>query len=99
MNFSKTTATFAALAMTLLLGADANAQLVSVSGGDSTKGAAATMISAPSMAVDSTRYNLGQEGFDEQQGVTLAYDLLVDGGSIAAGTTVDSHMIFFEQPG
>jgi len=38
--------------------------------------------------------NLAQQGFDEMQNVLLAAALGVDGGAIAAGTRVDSHMIF-----
>jgi hypothetical protein len=37
------------------------------------------------------------QGFDEQQNVLLAADLAVDGGVIAAGTRVASHMIFLDQ--
>ena len=33
-------------------------------------------------------------GFDERQGVVLRKKLLVDGGSVAADTAVDSHLIF-----
>ena len=38
-------------------------------------------------------------GFDEKQDVTLGSELFVDGGSIAAGTKVSSHMIFLNTPG
>jgi hypothetical protein len=39
-------------------------------------------------------------GFDEQQGVSLGSALSVDGGgTIAAGTLVNSHMIFLNTPG
>lgn len=39
-----------------------------------------------------------QQGFDERSRVTLSDDLAVDGGSIPAGTTVDSHMVFLNVP-
>lgn len=38
-------------------------------------------------------------GFDERQGVLLGGALSVDGGSIAAGTRIDSHMILLNSPG
>jgi hypothetical protein len=40
-----------------------------------------------------------QWGFNERQGVLLGSALAVDGGTIAAGTRVDSHMIFFDSGG
>lgn len=40
-----------------------------------------------------------QWGFDEKQQVLLTSDLMVDGGMIAAGTWVSSHMIFLNTEG
>lgn len=71
------------------------AAIVSVAGGTSTLGATASIIAAPSDALDSTVTNSAQQGFDEMQGVILGSALSIDGGgTIAAGTRVDSHMIF-----
>ncbi len=36
------------------------------------------------------------QGFDEKQNILLDTDLLVDGGTIAAGTEVSSHMLFLD---
>jgi len=55
------------------------------------------VISAPDSMFDDLEggaMNFAQQGFDELQGFTLMSDLLVDGGMIEAGTTVDSQMIF-----
>ncbi len=59
------------------------------------------IIAAPSSIIDDFpgAENSHQQAFDEQQGVLLTDTLLVDGGSIAAGTTVDSHMIFLNTRG
>ena len=43
--------------------------------------------------------NTMQQGFDEMQNVLLGADLTVDGGVIAAGTRVNSHMIFLNTEG
>jgi hypothetical protein len=42
-------------------------------------------------------FNLGQQGFDERQGVLLLAPLTVDAGVIPANTLVSSHMIFMNQ--
>lgn len=68
--------------------------IVSVSGPDADNNGPATIIEAPADAGTDTE-NDAQQGYDELQGVTLSEDLVVDGGTIAAGTTVDSHMIFY----
>lgn len=44
-------------------------------------------------------FNLLQEAFNEDQGVLLGSAVNVDDGSIAAGTTVDSHIIFLNARG
>ncbi len=82
------------------------ATIVAWGGANSNKGTPATKIAAPNQLLNSLVANTGQEGFDEQQGVFLANDILVDsspGGSVASavavgqGMTVDSHMIFLNQ--
>jgi hypothetical protein len=72
----------------------AMATIVSVSGPASNFGVLAEIIAAPADVSEDGDYNMAQQGFDEIQGYTLLADLAVDGGSILAGTTVDSHMIF-----
>lgn len=55
-------------------------------------------ITPPASVVDSSlsggASNHHQQVFDERRGVVLPADLAVDGGTITAGTVVDSHMIF-----
>jgi hypothetical protein len=77
-----------------LSAASAQATIINVSGPLSLLGAAPTRISAPPDVRDDAAYNLAMQGFDERQGVTLLAPLAVDGGSIATGTRVSSHMIF-----
>ena len=58
------------------------------------------IIMAPITILNSLAVNDHQQGFNEQQGFTLLGDLDVDGGTdIAAGTVVDSHMIFLNRNG
>ncbi|WP_199450628.1 hypothetical protein, partial [Vibrio harveyi] len=91
--------TYAALISSALLAGTANAQLLSViDPGFSTKGQSASIQLAPNAVLDSNVSNLGQIGFDEQQLVSLAADLTVDGGTIVKGTNVASHMIFLNNP-
>lgn len=59
----------------------------------------AEIITAPDFALDDNVTNTHQQGFDERQGVTLLADLSVDGGIVAKGTVVDSHMIFLNTEG
>ncbi|MBI1392010.1 MAG: VPLPA-CTERM sorting domain-containing protein [Alphaproteobacteria bacterium] len=80
-----------------LIATASNAAITSVSGPNSSAGAAAAKIAAPGQVLNSTVFNTAQQGFDEQQGVLLGAALGVDGGSIAAGTRVDSHMIFLNK--
>ncbi|MFQ5737280.1 MAG: PEP-CTERM sorting domain-containing protein [Thermodesulfobacteriota bacterium] len=75
----------------------ADALLVSVSGGLSTLGAFPQIVTAPPNIFDDAAINLGMQGFDERQGVLLASDLAVDGGVIFADTTVNSHMIYLDE--
>jgi hypothetical protein len=88
-------AAIAALAFTT---SPADATFVAVSGPQSSLGALAAIISAPSAVLDATVTNLGQEGFNERHGVVLTANISTDQGTILAGTRVDSHMIFFNQP-
>lgn len=85
----------------VLLSLSAQATLVGVSGPDSNLGGSAGIISAPTDVTDDApgAENIAQQGFDEQQNVLLGSDLSVDGGSIAGGTRVDSHMIFLNTAG
>ena len=94
-------------ALSLGLTSQATAAIIGVSqgsgnavlgtGSSQTPGAAAAEIDAPEFALDDNVTNIGQQGFDEQQGVLLLSAITTDvasGGSIAAGTLVSSHMIF-----
>ncbi len=92
-----------AVATALFIGTTASqAAVIGVSGGTSTigsggsavAGAAPAIIAAPADANDDAAFNTGIQAFDEQQGYTLGGALGVDGGTIAGGTTVNSHMIF-----
>lgn len=51
-------------------------------------------IPPPASVLPSGATNSAPQGFDEKRGVTLTAPLQVDGGTIPAGTVVDSHMIF-----
>ena len=84
-------------ASTLTL-SSAQAALIGVAGPLSTAGTAAAIVGAPASALDATVTNTGQEGFDEMQGVVLGVGIAHDAGVIAAGTRVDSHMIFLNKP-
>lgn len=85
----------AALAATLLIsGTTANAALISTNGSLSDQGVAAAIIAAPSDVNDDAAYNDAIQAFDEAQNVMLGSALAVDGGTIAAGLRVSSHMIF-----
>lgn len=88
------------LVLAVALPGMASATIVGVSGPNSTLGTAAAIIAAPADALDDIVTNTGMEGFDEAQGVVLGSAVLIDGGgSIAAGTRVDSHMIFLNTEG
>ncbi len=76
----------------------ADASIISVSGPASSAGALPAIIAAPSDVLNSTVANLGQQGFDEQQGVTLANNYSAGWGGLTAGQLVDSHMIFLNKP-
>jgi len=85
---------FAAIAVMLALPGPAGATITGVSGGLSTLGDLPHIISAPGDVTDDAAYNDSMEGFDERQNVILPTNISVDGGTIAAGTVVNSHMIF-----
>ncbi|WP_422038293.1 hypothetical protein [Roseibium sp.] len=78
---------------------NANAVITSVSGPNSSAGVAAAIIANPAHVLDDVTTNSGQQGFNEAQNVVLGSAISVDGGSIAAGTTVNSHMIFLNSSG
>ena len=83
-----------ALLVCLLGAGTAPAAILAVDGPPSSRGDMAAIIDAPPSVYDDAFFAHGMRGFDERQGVVLRDKLLVDGGSIAAGTVVDSHLIF-----
>lgn len=79
---------------------NANAFLIGVSGPNSSMGTAAAIIDPPSDALDDFVFNTGMQGFNEMQDYTTMMEYDIDGGgTIAAGTDVDSHMIFLNSRG
>jgi hypothetical protein len=78
--------------MALLVYTQANAIIITVDSGGA-------IIDAPTFVFDDAVFNTGQKGFNEKQGVILGAALDTDDGvgAIAAGTAVDSHMIFLNQ--
>ncbi len=102
MASMQTMTRLAALACLLAsLAAPGAAAILSVEGPASTAGAAPAVIAAPASTADDAPglEAWGMVGFDEAQGVTLDAPLAVDGGTLPAGTRVDSHMIFLNTPG
>ncbi|WP_169544223.1 hypothetical protein [Sneathiella aquimaris] len=98
------TAAASGLVLALVSVAPAHALLVGVSNSQSTldniaTGAFAEILDPnnPVQVANSTVSNLAQQGFTEQRGVLLTSALDVDGGSVAAGNRVDSHMIFLNK--
>lgn len=90
----------AALVVVFGMAGPANALLISVSGPNSSAGTAPAIIAPPSDALDDFVTNTGMEGFDEAQDVVTTVAHGIDGGgSIPAGTAVDSHMIFLNSGG
>ena len=81
------------------LSQSAHAALIDVTGGLSNLGASAAIIAAPADIRDDATMNQAMWGFDEMQGVTLASNLAVDGGFVASGMRVSSHMIFLNTRG
>lgn len=78
----------------LVAAASASASIIGYTPGTAAGGG---IIAAPSEVLNASVYNTAQQGFDEKQGVLLAAPLSIDGGSVPAGTVVDSHMIFLNQ--
>lgn len=91
--------TFAVLVAMSFMAGQANGDLWSVSGPSSNLGTAPAIIAAPLHALDDITTNTGMQGFNEAKGVLTTVAHAVDGGSIAAGTLVDSHMIFLNSAG
>jgi hypothetical protein len=81
------------IGLALLFGAAGQSKAILVGGQD--------MIAAPPSIVDDPpgAVNEHQQAFNERQNVPLAAPLAVDGGFIAAGTVVNSHMIFLNTEG
>lgn len=75
------------------------AAVISVAGGLSSVGGAPAIIAAPASVRPGTAWNNAIQAFDERQGFTLTSNLVVDGGVIAAGQVVSSHMIFLNSGG
>ncbi|MFV0475721.1 MAG: VPLPA-CTERM sorting domain-containing protein [Pikeienuella sp.] len=94
MKLLNATAVSAAVSIVVFSAVAADAALVSTNGSLSSRGVAASIIEAPADANDDAAFNDAIQAFNEVQGYTLLGDLMVDGGIIAAGTRVDSHMIF-----
>jgi hypothetical protein len=86
------------LAMSVMAG-QANADLIGVAGPLSSAGTAPSIIPNPPVAGNAAVTNLGQEGFDEVQDYVTFAAYSMDAGVLAAGSFVDSHMIFLNNPG
>jgi len=90
----------AAFAAALLLaGTSAQAAVIGTNGSESEiagalSGSFAEIIAAPANVNEDAAFNNAIQAFNEAQNVLLGADLTVDGGIIAAGTLVSSHMIF-----
>ncbi len=96
--------TFAVLVAMSFMAGQANGALIGVSGPPSTGagsggGGLAAIWAAPTDALDNFVTTTQMRGFNEAQGVLTTVAHAVDGGSIAAGTLVDSHMIFLNSLG
>jgi hypothetical protein len=89
----------ATLVFAVIFSTSLHASLLAVSGPNSNFGMAASIIAAPANALDDVVTNSGMQGFDEAQGVFTSMDYMMDGGVLAAGTAVDSHMIFLNSEG
>ena len=78
------------------LAAPVAARIISVKPIDGVPG---KIIAAPPEVLDGAiASSAHMVGFDERQNVLLTHDLRVDGGTIARGTRVNSHMILFNLP-
>ena len=88
------------LAIAIFATSNAHAKLIGVSGPVSTGGTAPAIIDSPSDLLDDLVTNDGMRGFDEALGVVTTINHPMDGGAVlAAGTRVDSHMIFLNSEG
>ena len=90
----------------LMMAGIASASITNVTGPDSSMHSAAQIIAAPDDVLDDGTTNTCMQGFDEAQDVVLNNSYAVDKymgtnapGTIAAGTKVDSHMIFLNSYG
>jgi len=88
----KTTFRSIVVVTALLAGSAVSAASITASNGG-------TVIAAPAMVGEDDPINTSIQAFNEGTGVFLAAALGVDGGSIAAGTLVDSHMVFLNSDG
>ena len=88
----------AAVCITALMGGNSFASIIAVTGPLSSANAAPDIIIAPGLINNATVTNRGQQGFNEAQGVVTSIAYATDSGSILAGTSVDSHMIFLNFP-
>jgi hypothetical protein len=94
----------AVVAAAFLATAGARGDVVS---GTSTASGGFGILATPPSTVDANNVNINELfAFNEQQNVVLANPLTVDvlnggpgGGTIAAGTVVSSHYVFFDPPG
>ena len=78
------------------LAAPVAARIISVKPIDGVPG---KIIAAPPEVLDDAiASSIHMVGFDERQNVLLTQDLTIDGGTIARGTRVNSHMILFNLP-
>jgi hypothetical protein len=82
------------LIVVTLIAVPTQAEIVSVSGPNSSRGVAPAIIATPTDLLDDCVTNDGMQGFDEVQGVVTTVDHTTDDGVIPSGTLVDSHMIF-----
>lgn len=77
--------------VTLLMTLQVQAAVVNVTG-------SGEIIAAVSVQ-DNSPTNTIQQAFNEKQSVVLTRDITIDGGTISAGTVVDSHLIFLNSAG
>jgi hypothetical protein len=92
--FEKIKLTVSAAIAALALAAPAGAAVVSMSGPLSSLGAAAQIIATPSEVFDDALTSDGIAAFNEKQGIVLPVDVTTDAGTLAAGTRLDSHIVF-----
>lgn len=88
-----------ATALAVAVAPAAEASIISVFGPLSSAGTGPSIIAAPVHALDDIVTNTGMQGFNEAQGVVTSVAHAHDSGVIAAGTLVDSHMIFLNSAG